>query len=1307
VRPPSPEQFADFYKAVHGKTDDPNFGPFPWQERLVKRVCMGDWPRAIALPTAAGKTACIDIAVFALACRAKDSPRRICFTVDRRIVVDQAYLHSQHLATVLQEAESGVLLTVANSLRELAQDKRPLDVYALRGGIYRESAWTRSPIQPTILASTVDQIGSRLLFRGYGVSDSMKPVHAALVGNDALILLDEAHCSRAFDQTMQAVAQYRAWGDEVKAPFRFVSISATPMGTSDVERDDAEDRKHPVLGKRMKASKPAKLVIAEKAAGPKWRSELVKTLAHHARELSEEFSCVGIIVNRVATARALKAQFGDEAVLLTGRMRPLDRDRLFVERLQPLLSNAEGTPPKFVIGTQCLECGADFDFHALVTECASLDALRQRFGRLNRVATRPSSAGVIVIRRDQTEDTSDDPVYGESLANTWKWLKSETCDDVVDFGVLAIRELIADQDISSKNAPADDAPILFPAHLDAWVQTHPIPEPDPDPAVFLHGPRRHALPDVQIVFRSDLGRDASNWTEIVSLCPPSSSEALPVPINVFRKWLAGKGIDDETSDVEGETRQSEEDEPIARLALRWRGPERSGVVSAPADVTPDDVYVIPSSAPDVSRLGDFYPTASEPADLAEKAFQRSRDRALMRVPEFDVAEEDDDFDEQLTAEIRGRLVPESPDWLKQGVYTLANPRMREVEPHPLGGWVVTSKKRLGQFRPTYLEDSEPAESFRGREVSLREHSSGVAHYARQFATACGEDADLYFRAGLWHDLGKLDARFQAMLKQTSPRTAVGEPLAKSARTPRTNEERAQAREIHHYPAGGRHELLSVALVGTKSDDDLLLHLIAAHHGSARPLADPVQENEAAKEPFEAGLFDETFKLQTGRQDIAAWNDDLSERFWRVVRKYGWWGAAFREAIFRLADHAQSRAEQEPEWRSSAAVVSPPGFPAKRRMPSRDSLSLAGLDGSNPLAFMAAIGTLRLTDELFPGAVLRWELAGRWRPVIELPAKVSDEEFLDCLHTRIHRVVDANAGRIADDRHKHYRARKKETDAAIKSLKTRRLRGTQRDEAIAIEIAPLRERELAARREWLEALESAVPAPFLTLGKSIAVGADEFTTFASRAAERLYAAGPPGRRDADFTSSFGCEGCLDRNGRVSPTEFQLITGSGHQFFLETFATLMESVTIEQLRRSLFGPWNYTDARLSFRWDPVEDRRYAVSWADPSSKEVRTEHGANLLAAFALPLLPVTPTNRGAKTTGFSSEGVARIFAWPIWSAPHGPDVVRSLFQLSCLYDTATVDWQRRQFGVRVVFRVRKFEVGRPPLSKLNFSPASAI
>lgn len=122
---PTPDQFEAFYEAAtlataklelaERREREPGYepekrptakAPFPWQKRVAARVCGGDWPRAIALPTAAGKTGCIDIAVFALACAVKDArqPRRIFFVVDRRIVVDQAFDHAKKLAKVLHRA---------------------------------------------------------------------------------------------------------------------------------------------------------------------------------------------------------------------------------------------------------------------------------------------------------------------------------------------------------------------------------------------------------------------------------------------------------------------------------------------------------------------------------------------------------------------------------------------------------------------------------------------------------------------------------------------------------------------------------------------------------------------------------------------------------------------------------------------------------------------------------------------------------------------------------------------------------------------------------------------------------------------------------------------------------------------------------------------------------------------------------------------------------------------------------------------------------------------------------------------------
>ena len=96
---------------------------------------------------------------------------------------------------------------------------------------------------------------------------------------------------------------------------------------------------------------------------------------------------------------------------------------------------------------------------------------------------------------------------------------------------------------------------------------------------------------------------------------------------------------------------------------------------------------------------------------------------------------------------------------------------------------------------------------------------------------------------------------------------------------------------------------------------------------------------------------QSFSLDSSTQSPADWNPGLAERFWRIVRKFGWWGAAYREAVFRLADHAQSRAEQDDERMESVGCSVPP-FPSPAvRIVTLQSVELTGLDGSNPLAFL--------------------------------------------------------------------------------------------------------------------------------------------------------------------------------------------------------------------------------------------------------------------------------------------------------------------------------------------------------------------
>lgn len=232
-------------------------------------------------------------------------------------------------------------------------------------------------------------MGSRLLFRGYGVTDEMKPIQAGLLGSDALILLDEAHLSEPFRQTARAISTVETLRGADAAPFHVALLTATP-GEDKLARDRRftlgdEDRANDILAVRLQAPKPA--ILRETPTGDAARGE---SLARHALELLKTLEdggipkpAIGVVANRVARARTaferLRGELGEANVLLViGRSRGVDRDRI-APRLDPIKTGATPRPDApliVVVATQTLEAGVDIDLDGLVTDAASLDALR-------------------------------------------------------------------------------------------------------------------------------------------------------------------------------------------------------------------------------------------------------------------------------------------------------------------------------------------------------------------------------------------------------------------------------------------------------------------------------------------------------------------------------------------------------------------------------------------------------------------------------------------------------------------------------------------------------------------------------------------------------------------------------------------------------------------------------------------------------------------------------------------------------------------------------------------------------------------
>ena len=240
---------------------------------------------------------------------------------------------------------------------------------------------------------------------------------------------------------------------------------------------------------------------------------------------------------------------------------------------------------------------------------------------------------------------------------------------------------------------------------------------------------------------------------------------------------------------------------------------------------------------------------------------------------------------------------------------------------------------------------------------------------------------------------------------------------------------------------------------------------------------------------------------------------------------------------------------------------------------------------------------------------------------------------------------------------------------------------------------------------------------LEIGDNLTVPASNFRAYAREAALAA-SPSPEGRATADFMAAFGYDSVesAGRKGQIQDTALRTMHGTGHQHFLKTMRDLADKVDRDKLQRCLFGSWERKDPQLSLRWDPEDDRRYALRWKNPSDDRVSakgqksgapTEWGANRLAFEALPLFPVMPVPRGAQTTGFSgARSRDTSWTWPIWDVPLGMDTVRSLLALPALQDSAINPLNHGRLdamGIRQVFRSRRVTIGQ----YRNFTPSTPV
>lgn len=989
--------FKTFFHAIWG------YDPFPWQIRLADQADTETWREWITLPTGTGKTTVLDIATYNLARQAsrphdqRTAPTRIVFAVNRRIVVDEAYERAKTISAKLSiarglsqnedyenpayhitNAQATLLEPVAHALQKLSgiENAPPLETFPLRGATFTNNSWARTPTQPLIISTTLDQLGSRLLFRGYGVSANARPIHAALLANDSLLILDEAHTSKAFSQTLQSIAEFRKQVHyPIKRPFAAVQLTATPPPeVRDPFSLEAADRENSIIADRLKAPKPTELMpVVEDAKGKARHKKMADAMAEKAISyLEENHRRLLIVVNRVATAEVLAAKLNPtkgnkghnaNVLLLTGRMRPLDRQSLInklTETYQLKSSTPSAEVPKLIlIATQCIEVGADFDFDALITELAPLDSLRQRFGRLNRQGRAIPAPAAIFTPEEAMDPGKPDPLYGDCLPAVRAWLHAiQGENSTIDFGLDALqKEILRTAELDALLAPVADAPILLAPHLDLLCQTSPEPHVSPDPALYIHGPGRN-FPQVYIVLRADI-TNTEKAAEILKTTPPIGAEAATIPLHLARTWLEKpKTSYDNTGDAP-ETFNDTWSKGALEVTTAYRfSSGEATVIKNSNDLHNGDILVLPSQTPH-ELLSNLLPLPPKEnpwwLDQYEHANLLSNDRLTIRfhknirdellnhltddqartsftnltAPLFAHDEEDQrwiyhqkDWTSiipelaQLLAEYLKGTHPLKPIWEHAASMP---PNEWKAIPYPtatIDGAILTHRTRVGAT-PWPLDPADLGQQgdASDQEVSLSDHSEAVAARAEANASALPDHLRQTLRdAGAWHDLGKLDPRFQAMLHGCSMLAAVAKPhIAKSA--PRNQAMAGSFRELAELPQGFRHELLSALIVSESNtfanhpEPELLLHLIASHHGRCRAMAPVVPD--PTPEPFDAPLAGETIRFPGQDCPLAHLTDGVVKRFWSLTRRFGWWGLPYLESLLRLADQYESANPKKP------------------------------------------------------------------------------------------------------------------------------------------------------------------------------------------------------------------------------------------------------------------------------------------------------------------------------------------------------------------------------------------------------------
>jgi CRISPR-associated endonuclease/helicase Cas3 len=947
--------------------------PFPWQRRLFRRFVGethdGERFPACSLPTGLGKTSVMAVWLLALAASADnaergrlrggdgrgDVPRRLAYVVNRRTIVDQATREAVKLRENLKKPELHEVRERLARLRgeqaspggtgksgagirtgkptEDGENETPLAISTLRGQFADNGEWAADPARPAIIVGTVDMIGSRLLFSGYGVGLKRKPMHAGFLGQDTLLVHDEAHLEPAFQQLIERICCEQR-GGRMSAdgqcdlsgnppprdyrPMYVMPLTATPRKGEEPFKLEQEDREHAVIKRRLEAKKTIEL---HRIDDEKKTAEEVAALAVKRAEASPPTpgAAILVFVRKVEDVKKVVDAIGKTRGIdrdtqieqLTGTLRGLERDALVqkpvFQRFLPESNRDNGiTLPErtvFLVCTSAGEVGVDISADHLVCDLTTFDSMAQRFGRVNRYGAPPNNAIIDVVHPKLDDFKKDDP-YDDRRKRTLALLKEldGNCSPKA-LGKLPLEDRIAA--FSPEPMFLDATDILF----DAWALTTIRERMPGRPSVadWLHGvPTEWRPPETTIAWRNEVQWITGDLLkeyrpdDLLDVYPIKPHETLKDRSKrVFEelKQIAKRfgGDRDGSGRVEVPV-WIEDDQGVAATTLQK-------LADGDEDAIAERTVILPPFAGGLSASamldGKAVFAEGQPYDVADAWFDEDGRKRRARV-----------WDGENKGDAVAGMRPVRPaidldPTAAENQSAAADDGEPEVDADEQESQEPDYSEPPGRLWAWYAlpRSADDDGSRAAREpVTLDVHGRDVRCHAERIVTALGladtpEGRAVVFAAET-HDLGKDRG-----------------PWQRSIWNNKYSEDVVWAKSGHRRPpcdlSTYRHEFGSVLDVLSPPEKyrnlkakwdalaeferDLALHIIAAHHGRARP-------------HFPR---DEAFDQAAGRSSLAAKvARDVPGRFGRLQRRYGRWGLAYLESILRAADAAASAAPSE-------------------------------------------------------------------------------------------------------------------------------------------------------------------------------------------------------------------------------------------------------------------------------------------------------------------------------------------------------------------------------------------------------------